>query len=146
MARVEVMRGPQGTAFGRNASVGLIHFVSNRPAQDKNGGAVTATIGTDELIELDGFITGQFSDTISARLAFNHDSQDGPTESISTGNGLDGDQNTAVRASLLIEPSETFSAYLKLEYSEDRDDAPVRSAYYQPGTGLSYADDPFVAL
>lgn len=34
MERIEVMRGPQGTAFGRNASVGLIHFVSNRPAQD----------------------------------------------------------------------------------------------------------------
>ena len=144
MARVEVMRGPQGTAFGRNASVGLIHFVSNRPGQDKSGGAITATIGTDELIELDGFVTGKFSDTVSARLAFNYDSQDGPTESITTGNGLDGDQNTAVRASLLIEPSDRFSAYLKLEYSADRDDAPVRSAYYQPGTGLDYSTDPYV--
>lgn len=144
MARVEVMRGPQGTAFGRNASVGLIHFVSNRPGQDKSGGSVTATAGTDELIEIDGFITGQFSDTVSARLAFNHDSQDGPTESITTGDGLDGDQNTAFRASFLIEPSDTFSAYLKAEYSSDRDDAPVRSAYYQPGTGLTYANDPFV--
>lgn len=144
MNRVEVMRGPQGTAFGRNASVGLIHFVSNRPGQHKSGGSVTATVGTDDLIELDGFITGTFSDTVSARLAFNYDSQDGPTESISTGDGIDGDQNTAVRASFLFEPSDTFSAYLKLEYSEDRDDAPVRSAYYQPGTGLSYSDDFFV--
>ena len=144
MNRVEVMRGPQGTAFGRNASVGLIHFVSNRPGQDKNGGAVTATIGSDELTELDGYFTGQFSDTVSARIAFNYDSQDGPTKSVTTGDGLDGDQNTAVRASLLIEPSDTFSAYLKLEFSQDRDDAPVRSAYYQPGSGLSYEDDPYV--
>lgn len=144
MKRIEVMRGPQGTAFGRNASVGLIHFVSNRPSQDENGGSVTATFGSDELIELDGFLTGQFSDTVSARLAFNHDSQDGPTKSVTTGDGLDGDQNTALRGSLLIEPSDAFSAYLKLEFSQDRDDAPVRSAYYQPGTGLTYADDFYV--
>lgn len=144
MSRVEVMRGPQGTAFGRNASVGLIHFVSNRPSQDESGGSVTVTGGSDELKEIDGFVTGQLSNIVSARLAFNRDSQDGPTESISTGNGLDGDQNTALRGSLLIEPSDTFSAYLKLEVSQDRDDAPVRSAYYQSGTGLSYATDPFV--
>jgi len=144
LARVEVMRGPQGTAFGRNASVGLIHFVSNRPSQNESGGRINATLGSDELIELDGFITGQFSDTVSARLAFNHDQQDGPTKSVTTGDGLDGDQNTALRASLVIEPSDTFSAYLKAEYSSDRDDAPVRSAYYQPGTGLVYSEDPFV--
>ncbi|MGI9233355.1 MAG: TonB-dependent receptor, partial [Woeseiaceae bacterium] len=144
MNRIEVMRGPQGTAFGRNASVGLIHFVSNRPGQDKSGGSVTATVATDDLIELDGFITGTFTDTISARLAFNFDSQDGPTESITTGDGIDGDENTAFRASFLIEPNDTFSAYLKLEFSADRDDAPVRSAYYQPGSGLTYADDPYV--
>ena len=105
---------------------------------------MTATFGTDELIELDGFITGSLSDTVSARFAFNHDQQDGPTESITTGDGIDGDQNTAGRASFLFEPSDTFSAYFKLEYSADRDDAPVRSAYYQPGTGLVYSEDPFV--
>ena len=144
MNRIEVMRGPQGTAFGRNASVGLIHFVSNRPSQDQNGGNVALTLGSDELIELDGYLTGQMSDTISARLAFNYDEQDGPTESITTGEGLDGDQNTAIRFSVVIEPSDTFSAYLKLEHSMDRDEAPVRSAYYQPGTGLDYETDPFV--
>ena len=144
MKRIEVMRGPQGTSFGRNASVGLIHFVSNRPSQDENGGSVTATYGSDDLIELDGYFTGQFSDTVSARLAYNVDAQDGPTKSISTGEGLDGDSNKAIRASLLIEPSDTFSAYFKLEVSKDEDDAPVRSAYYQPGTGLNYADDFFV--
>jgi len=144
MNRIEVMRGPQGTAFGRNASVGLIHFVSNRPSQEETGGSVTGTFGTDQLVELEGFLTGQFSDTVAARLAFNYDKQDGPTESISTGDGLDGDQNTAVRASFVFEPSDTFSAYFKAEYSADRDDAPVRSAYYQPGTGLDYDTDPFV--
>jgi iron complex outermembrane receptor protein len=131
LSRVEVLRGPQGTSFGRNASVGLIHFVNNRPSQEKSAG-ITGTFGTDELVEIDGYINGALSDTISGRFAFNHDSQDGPTESISTGEGLDGDQNTALRGSLLIEPNENFSAYLKVEYSEDRDEAPVRHGYIQP--------------
>jgi len=131
ISRIEVLRGPQGTAFGRNASVGLIHFITNRPSQEQSGG-FSATYGTDELIEVDGFFNGALSDTVSGRLAFNHDEQEGPTKSMSTGKGLDGDQNTAIRASLLIEPSDTFSAYIKLEYSEDRDDAPVRHGYQQP--------------
>ncbi len=144
LSRVEVLRGPQGTAFGRNASVGLIHFVTNRPSQERDGG-VSATFGTDELIEVDGFINGGLSDTVSGRIAFNYDEQDGPTESISTGEGLDGDENTAIRASLLIEPSDSFSAYLKLEYSADRDEAPVRHGYVQPnGTDCSapYVNSP----
>jgi iron complex outermembrane receptor protein len=144
MARVEVMRGPQGTAFGRNASVGLIHFVSNRPGQDKSGGRVTGTYGTNDLVEVDGFITGAFSDTVSARLAFNYDYFDGDMESISTGEGLDGDSNTAVRASFLFEPSDTFSAYIKLEYSQDRDEAPVRHGYFQPTSQWNCANRAYV--
>jgi iron complex outermembrane receptor protein len=144
MARVEVMRGPQGTAFGRNASVGLIHFVSNRPGQDKSGGSVTATVGSDELVEVDGFITGTFSDTVAARLAFNYDSFDGDMEDITTGEGLDGDQNTAFRLSFLFEPSDNFSAYLKGEFSQDRDEAPVRHGYFQPTSQWNCANRAYV--
>jgi iron complex outermembrane receptor protein len=144
MNRVEVMRGPQGTAFGRNASVGLIHFVSNRPGQDKSGGRITGTFGNDELIEVDGFITGSFSDTVSARLAFNYDSFDGDMESISTGDGLDGDQNTAFRLGFLFEPSDNFSAYLKAELSQDRDEAPVRHGYFQPSSPWNCANRAYV--
>ena len=51
--RVEVMRGPQGTAFGRNASVGLMHFVTNRPTQEASAN-VMGTIGSDERYEIRG--------------------------------------------------------------------------------------------
>jgi len=130
--RVEVLRGPQGTAFGRNASVGLLHFVTNRPTQESSA-KITGTIGSDERYEIDGHINRALSDTTALRIAFNHDQEDGQTESISTGEGLDGEQNTAIRVSLVIEPSESFSAYFKAEYSEDRDEAPVRHGFFQPG-------------
>ena len=88
IGRVEILRGPQGTAFGRNASVGLLHFVTNRPSQEFSG-SISATIGSDELYEIDGFINGALTDSLSGRLAFNHDQEDGPMESVSTGDGLD---------------------------------------------------------
>ena len=125
LERVEVLRGPQGTTFGRNASVGLIHLVTRRPTFDfEAGGAFT--IGSDELFEVNGYISGPLSETLAARVAVNFDTEDGATQSISTGEGLNGQENFAIRGSLLWEPSPTFSAYAKLEYSQDRDEAPVR--------------------
>jgi iron complex outermembrane receptor protein len=144
MNRVEVMRGPQGTAFGRNASVGLIHFVSNRPSQGQSGGRVTATYGSRDLMEIDGFFTGAFTDTVSARLAYNFDTHGGDMESASTGEYLDGDSNRAIRASMVVEPSDNFSAYFKLEYSQDRDDAPVRHGYFQPDSQWNCSNRAYV--
>ena len=131
MQRVEVLRGPQGTAFGRNASVGLIHFVNNRPTQE-NTARVQATVGTQERYELRGHWNTPISDTTAFRLSFNHVQEDGESESISTGDGLNGEQNTALRGQILFEPSESFSGLFKLEYSEDRDEAPVRHGFQQP--------------
>ncbi len=101
LQRVEVLRGPQGTAFGRNASVGLIHFVTNRPNQESSA-SIGATVGSDERFEIDGHINRAISDTSAFRIAFNHDQEDGQMEHMETGEGLDGKQNTAIRASLML--------------------------------------------
>ena len=71
LERVEVMRGPQGTTFGRNATIGLIHFISAKPRQDFSGD-IRATTGLDgpDLFGLSGHVGGGLSDTISGRLAF----------------------------------------------------------------------------
>ena len=134
--RIEVMRGPQGTSFGRNASVGLVHIITKRPTQEFESG-VNLTAGTDELFEVDGFFSGPLSDTVSGRVAFNFDTQDGPIESVSTGEGLNGDENFSIRGSLLFEPSDNFTAYLKAEYSQDDDDSPIRTGL-TPGCTTPY--------
>ena len=142
LERIEVMRGPQGSTFGRNASIGLVHFITKRPTREFESG-VSLTAGTDELFEVDGFFSGPLSDTVSGRVAYNFDTQDGAIESSSTGDGLDGDENIAIRGSLLFEPSDNFTAFLKLEYSEDSDDSPVRGGLdcTRPyiSTGMGYA-------
>ena len=144
LQRVEVLRGPQGTAFGRNASVGLIHFVNNRPTQESSS-SVQATVGTQDRYEARGHFNRALSDTAAVRISFNHIQEDGESESISTGEGLNGEQNTALRAQLLLEPSDSFSALFKLEYSEDRDEAPVRHGYQQPNgsdCSIPYVNSP----
>ena len=143
LSRVEVLRGPQGTAFGRNASVGLLHFVTNRPELDETYGSVTATVGNDERREVDGFLNLPLSETAALRVSFNHEQEDGQTEGfiinettngVESIGGIDGEENTSIRVQLGIEPSDNFSANFKVEYSQDRDESPIRE-FCDPGAG-----------
>src|SRR5882672_8586182 len=67
--RVEVLRGPQGTLFGRNATGGLANFVTNRPT-DQLGGYINTTFGQRNLLRVEGAVNVPLSDSIDSRLAF----------------------------------------------------------------------------
>jgi iron complex outermembrane receptor protein len=77
MQRVEVLRGPQGTLFGRNATGGLIHFISAQPT-DHLDGYVQASYGRFNTYNLEGAISGPLSDTVRGRIAFARNASDGP--------------------------------------------------------------------
>ena len=127
LERVEVLRGPQGTTFGRNASIGLIHLVTAKPTFDNSAG-FNVTVGTDELFELDGYANFTVGENLALRFAGNFDTEDGKTSDTLTGEGLDGESNRAIRLSARWEPTDRFKALLKVEYSEDNDEADVRRA------------------
>jgi len=133
--RVEVMRGPQGTTFGRNATLGLMHMISARPSQESSG-SIEVTAGERELFGISGHYNGALSDTVSARIAFNYEDAPGPMDDEATGDVLDYQENTAVRLGLLFEPSDTFSAYVKLEYVEDEEFPTVRRGSETSGVWL----------
>ena len=148
LERVEVLRGPQGTTFGRNASIGLIHLVTAKPKFETSGG-FNVTAGSDELFELDGFFNFAVGENLALRFAGNYDTEDGKTSDTITGEGLDGESNTAFRISANWEPTDKFRALLKAEYSRDRDEADVRrSADSSIPTldGPRATDFPFVGL
>jgi iron complex outermembrane receptor protein len=149
LARVEVLRGPQGTTFGRNATLGLMHFISARPSQDTEAG-VSATVGDRDLFGVKGHYSGALSDTISARFAFNYAESDGNLEDTNTGQALEGAENMSLRASFLFEPSDNFSAYVKAEVINNDDLPQVRRGdscvgegfWLQGSNGFYIAGDP----
>ena len=67
--RVEVLRGPQGTLFGRNATGGLANFVTRKPTAE-TGGYVNLTIGERNLTRIEGAVNGALKDGINGRLSF----------------------------------------------------------------------------
>src|SRR4029079_1290222 len=76
LERVEVLRGPQGTLFGRNASAGLINIISKRPSYTPEVYG-EATIGNYDLRRLARDVTGGFTDTLAVRLDVVYVKRDG---------------------------------------------------------------------
>ncbi|MFT6048048.1 MAG: iron complex outermembrane receptor protein, partial [Arenicella sp.] len=81
--RVEILKGPQGTLFGRNATGGLIHYVSNKPSLEETDGYLDVSIGrfdTDadaNQYVVEGAVGGPLSDTVAGRVAVRYSKQDG---------------------------------------------------------------------
>ncbi|WP_070151366.1 TonB-dependent receptor [Sphingobium phenoxybenzoativorans] len=120
--RIEVLRGPQGTLYGRNATAGAVNIISNDPTNTLDGYA-SLTVGNYNLIRAEGAISGPLSDTVSARLAFQTNDRDGFGKNVMTGNPVDSERSRAVRAKLRFEPSETFHFTLTGEYRWEDDNA-----------------------
>ncbi|MFB3077199.1 MAG: TonB-dependent receptor, partial [Lysobacterales bacterium] len=124
MESVEILRGPQGTSFGRNASSGLIHFKTARP-QSEFGSSFTAEAGSDEQYRVEGYVTGALGENVAGRLAVSYTSLDGFTTDTRSGEGLGGEENFSLRGTLLFNPSDSVEIYLKAQYSKDDDDNPT---------------------
>jgi iron complex outermembrane receptor protein len=87
--RVEVLRGPQGTLFGRNTTGGLVNFISETPTKELSGyGSVL--YGSDNAVTLEGAVSGAVSDTIRARIAGMWDRNDGYYRNSNEAAGQDG--------------------------------------------------------
>jgi iron complex outermembrane receptor protein len=113
--RIEVMRGPQGSTFGRNATIGVIHTVSARP-EDEFAAGVNVEAGGLGLAGTNGYVTGPLGDNVSGRLSWNVKDFDGFMEDRDTGEGLEFVEQRSLRGQLMFEPSDTFSAWVKFEY------------------------------
>ncbi|MEG3125773.1 TonB-dependent receptor [Sphingomonas sp. GB1N7] len=116
--RVEVLRGPQSTLFGKNASAGVISVVTQKPQFDF-GGSASATYGNYNTVVLKADVTGPISDTLAFSLGGNYNRRDGFYRVANQGNTAINNRNRYdVRAQLLFQPSSDLSVRLIGDYSK----------------------------
>jgi iron complex outermembrane receptor protein len=124
--RIEVLRGPQGTLFGRNTVGGAIQIITNRPTLDELGGRVSATTGRFDRMEGTAVLNMPMSDTLGVRIAAQRRVREGYVTNVLNGRDLGDIDGMAARVSLLWKPSTSFDALWVSDYtSEDSNGSPT---------------------
>ncbi len=113
--RVEVLRGPQSTLFGKNASAGIISIVTAEP-QFKLGGQIEASYGNYNAIVVKGSVTGPLSDTIAVSLAGNINKRDGYARYVNLNLDTNNRNRYGVRGQILFQPSSEFKLRIIGDY------------------------------
>lgn len=115
LQRVEVLRGPQSTLFGKNASAGIISIVTAEP-QFEFGGSAELSYGNYNAIVARADVTGPLSETIAVSLAGNYNSRDGYVNNIVRNIDSNERNRWGVRGQILFEPSDDFKLRIIGDY------------------------------
>ena len=119
LERVEVLKGPQGTLFGRSAGAGAISLISRKPSALREA-ALTLGAGNYDRRHAAGFVNAPLAgDTVLGRVAFTAETRDGYVENRVDGSDLQSRETTAVRPSLRWLPNDATTVDLVLEFQRD---------------------------
>jgi len=139
LERIEVLKGPQGTLFGRNAIGGAISVVTSKPTKEFNG-KVSATLGNEGILRYQGLVSGPLSENVSGKLVVNHREHDGFVDNVLLGVEVQDEDQTTIRGQLLWETGNT-DWLLSADYFEDeRADAgrtPIAGPFFEAGIAPS---------
>jgi iron complex outermembrane receptor protein len=142
LERIEVLRGPQGTLYGKNTIGGAFKVVTRKPGQDFRA-SLSAAYGSYDQVELKASASGPISDTIAAGFAVLHSRRDGYVEDAVLDREYNDKDTVAARSALAFTPSERFRFDVTIDYS--RDDAalsvgqPLNSLTFLVGGGVALA-------
>ena len=118
LERIEVLRGPQGTLYGRNADGGVINYITKKPSFDREAN-VQLRLAEYNHVQVDAGISGPLTDNIAGRLSVRYLEHDPYRDNLQPGQDDFGDQEqSGARASLLFEPNDELSVILRGSYSE----------------------------
>ena len=115
--RIEVLRGPQSTLFGKNATAGVVSIITESP-QFEFGGTAEITVGNYNSIITRGSVTGPLSDNLAFSLSGSMNQRDGYYENLGPAGDFNDRDRWALRGQLLYTPTDTFSVRVIADHDE----------------------------
>jgi iron complex outermembrane receptor protein len=147
LERVEVLRGPQGTLYGRSATGGAINFVANKPKDDFAARAVIG-IGNYDALSTEGMLNVPLSETLAIRGSFSTERREGFRKNEARGGATPGDDanGQSGRLQLLWQPSDSFSVLLRGDLTHQGGIGPTTSGFapvrQAPTGGIDFTYQP----
>ena len=114
--RVEVVKGPQGTLFGRNASSGAISIITRKPEIGESYGSVLAGFGDEGQQKYELIYNAGLSDNAALRFGVKHDERDGLYKNSVNGDELNGRDHTNARLSFFYDNQSSYTSHFSAEY------------------------------
>ncbi len=145
VAQIEVLRGPQGTLFGKNASAGVINITTQMP-KNELGGTVEASYFDRNEVRVKGSVNLPMGESLAGRFSAFYGSYDGNIRNVTTNEWVNGYKHWGARAQFLYDPSDDLRIYVAADYYKNDDDccadiiatAPLTGAGV-PTTSLAFA-------
>lgn len=126
VSNVQVLKGPQGTLFGRNTSAGAVLIQTNDPRYSETSGAVKLTYGRFNEMTGVGVINMGLNDSVAVRAALSYSTRDGYKKDVYTGKKYEGYNTLSGRLKVGLRPTETLTLLLSGEWYDSDIDGPVR--------------------
>lgn len=126
MQQIEVLRGPQGTLFGRNATSGVVNIKTARPQMGQFAASAEADYGNYDSVKLKGMVNVPLGERVAVRLAGYYLNRDGYTLNLADNSRVDGRDMYGLRGSLRFEPTDTTTIDLMAQFFRE-DDTRMRS-------------------
>ena len=111
--RVELLKGPQGTLYGRNATGGVLNYIPRKPVLGDRSGSVRADFGNYEKVGLQGAVNIPMGETVAARLAVNYLDRDGYSD-----DGTNDADMYAIRGQILFAPTDRLALRLAVDHTD----------------------------